>query len=205
MTAIDENNFHFEVSTILSGLAKQIGKPLLVQVVAADNSGLIGIDNDIPWIGKWKTDLYFFRNLTLNQSVVMGFKTMLSLPSVLPQRKSYLLTDRPVGNLGKDDKGRTYLSRVEQVIDSLDKFKILCTDSGHKFGFIIGGGKIYNDTLEQCDAVVINRLKSDEEVNDGKGIYYPYQGLKAKKKLIKSIDLKDPLMGEFVCEIWVNV
>ena len=51
-------------------------------IVAVDNKYGLAKNGNIPW--KSKTDMTFFKNKTINNVVVMGTKTFLSLPKGAP-------------------------------------------------------------------------------------------------------------------------
>lgn len=59
-------------------------------IVAMTRQGVIGHDNKMLW---WIPDeLKQFRDLTLNQSVLMGKSTLLSMRKSLPKRTNYVMT-----------------------------------------------------------------------------------------------------------------
>jgi hypothetical protein len=64
-------------------------------IVATDLLGGIGKNNSIPWHSK--TDLQFFLNKTINNVVIMGKNTFLSLPHKKPlkNRLNIVLTNNP--------------------------------------------------------------------------------------------------------------
>lgn len=51
-------------------------------ILAVDNKMGLAKNNQIPW--KSKIDIDFFKSKTLNQVVVMGINTLLTLPKSLP-------------------------------------------------------------------------------------------------------------------------
>ena len=53
-------------------------------IVAMDENNGIAKQGKIPW--KSKTDMKFFKDKTINNIVVMGFNTLLSLPNEAPLR-----------------------------------------------------------------------------------------------------------------------
>ena len=46
-------------------------------IVAIGKNGLIGNGNDLPW--HYPEDLKYFKNVTKNKSVFMGYNTFLSI------------------------------------------------------------------------------------------------------------------------------
>lgn len=67
---------------------------MIALVVAMDKNNLIGRNNTLPW--SYPEDLKYFKNLTLNKTVLMGRKTFLSIIALLgeplPKRKSLVIT-----------------------------------------------------------------------------------------------------------------
>jgi dihydrofolate reductase len=59
-------------------------------ILACDKNYAIGKDNDL--IYHFKEDLTRFKELTNNQTIVMGRKTFESLPKKLPNRKHVVLS-----------------------------------------------------------------------------------------------------------------
>ena len=51
-------------------------------IIALDNNLGLAKDNIIPW--KCKKDMEFFKRKTINNIVIMGFKTLISLPKEEP-------------------------------------------------------------------------------------------------------------------------
>lgn len=63
--------------------------PIILVVAVAEN-GVIGRDNALPW--RIKSDLKFFRSVTMNKPVVMGRKTWPSVGKPLPGRTNIVVT-----------------------------------------------------------------------------------------------------------------
>lgn len=66
---------------------------MLQLIVAADLDHGIGCNNRLPW--KLKTDMQFFKAMTMGHTVIMGRKTLESIGKALPGRKCYVLTTNP--------------------------------------------------------------------------------------------------------------
>jgi dihydrofolate reductase len=56
----------------------------LIGIVAASLNGCIGDKKNIPW--KIKQDLYFFKSMTINNTVIMGSNTYFPLKDKLKER-----------------------------------------------------------------------------------------------------------------------
>ena len=63
-------------------------------IVAIGQNNLIGKDNDLPW--HYKEDLKYFKETTMNKTVVMGENTFYSIfnrtNKLLPNRKMVVAT-----------------------------------------------------------------------------------------------------------------
>lgn len=115
-------------------------------IVAADNNWGIGKDNNL--LTYIPNDLKYFKEKTLGKVVVMGRKTLESLPGQrpLPGRTNIVLSS---------DKEYTADCTVchseEELFKELEQY-----DS--KDVYIIGGAKVYADMLEKCDTYFITKI-----------------------------------------------
>lgn len=125
-------------------------------IVALDQNNLIGKDNDLPW--HYKEDLKYFKETTMNQTVLMGKKTFYSIVSrtgkLLPNRKMIVATL---------DKSFSY-EGVEVVNDLIDFLKNIKEDI-----FVIGGSQIYKLSLPYVDRLYITHVNKEYEGN----VYFP--------------------------------
>lgn len=118
-------------------------------IVAFDNNGVIGNNNNLPW--RLKTDLKYFKNLTQNNIVIMGRKTFESIGKPLPNRLNIVLSR---------DKNfypeNTFTCRNKQEV-----LKI-CSQYHYLEAFVIGGAQIYE--MFKDDVKVVFATKVDAEV-----------------------------------------
>jgi len=121
-------------------------------IVAIGKNNLIGIDNDLPW--HYKEDLQYFKQTTLNKTVVMGENTFYSIVGrtnkLLPNRKMVVAT------FNKDFK----YDGVE-VIHDLEKY----LKEAKEDVFIIGGCQIYKASLNLVDRMYITHVNKEYEGN----------------------------------------
>jgi dihydrofolate reductase len=142
-------------------------KNLITAIVAVDKKYGIAKDGKIPW--KSKTDIKFFRTQTTGHIIIMGSKTLLSLPNAmpLPNRINIVITRTP-------EKYTCYpkYSQLDNiffwdetlVLDFLkNKFLIKAEqkDEINKKIFVIGGQQIYDLLLPFCNSILITKIKSD--------------------------------------------
>lgn len=101
----------------------------LYAIVATDENFVIGKDNTIPW--RSKSDMRMFRYLTGKQNLIMGRKTVESLPKKLDLRTIYCLSH---GEL---------LDKADFVFDNVaDIIEHVKANPNKKF-FVAGGAQIY--------------------------------------------------------------
>lgn len=122
-------------------------------IACCDINGGFAKEKQIPWLNEEfsKLDLKRFRELTTGQCVVMGRNTYNEIAglreikdSVLPNRECYVITSDP----DNECKGATTVLTLEDIQ----------TD---KEMFIIGGGKLFQNTIKQCDTVYLSVINRD--------------------------------------------
>ena len=115
-------------------------------IVARAENGVIGSKNDLPWY--LPADLKRFKELTTDNTVVMGRKTFESilarLGKPLPNRRSVVVTRRPDAAYEGAD-----------VIHDIEEIERM---SGEVY--IIGGAEIYKATLHMADKLYITEIKA---------------------------------------------
>lgn len=194
--------------SIPSFLKKRLGEGLkFYQIVAIDKNGLIGVDGELPWGRKWKDDLYFFRNLTLDRYIVYGYNTMISLPFLLDRRHPILLGEEnriPVGLASKIDKqGNPYYFRFNKIVKSLSEIKNDEDLNKEDHIFIIGGGKTYLETIDGCDAVIMNVCEKSFD-KDGDKTYFCMDKLKERFELAHIERHVDSEIGNYTTQVYVK-
>ncbi|MGU3421902.1 dihydrofolate reductase [Methylobacterium sp. D54C] len=109
--------------------------PSISYIVARSNPGdVIGCENELPW--KLKTDLKFFRSVTVGHAVIMGRKTLESLGRPLPNRINIVLSTK-----GGENRDNLYWAKSpEDALFIADFFSII---QGNSQIIVIGGAQIY--------------------------------------------------------------
>lgn len=121
-------------------------------ILAADRNWAIGKDNDL--LIHLPGDLKYFKKMTTGKTVIMGRKTLESLPGgkPLPNRRNIILTR-------SDDfqvSGAEVLNSVEDVLH-LIKSGDLKSDEA----FVIGGADIYKQMMPYCDKFYITKIEAE--------------------------------------------
>lgn len=128
---------------------------LLEMIVASTPSGVIGSDGKLPWPHS-KDDMMFFIEKTRGKSLIMGRKTLESLPQGLKGRNHLVLTgmkNYSAPERFKDEKVLTFnsiftlMSRVRKVPEN-------------EF-ILIGGGELYSAMFEYVKTVYWSIFKNE--------------------------------------------
>ena len=128
-------------------------------VAMTKNTRAIGIDGDMLY--HLKDDLRYFKETTLNHTIVCGRKTYFSFPKrPLPNRKNIILTR---GNKHYD-QAYTLHSKEDVVQYALDH-------PDEKI-FICGGDNVYKQFMDIASRLYITEIEEDEPVNADS--FFPY-------------------------------
>ncbi|GAS95337.1 dihydrofolate reductase [Mycolicibacterium canariasense] len=109
---------------------------------AQSTSGVIGLDNGIPW--RLPEDQARFKELTLGQTVIMGRLTWESLPAKvrpLPGRRNVVVT-----------RDRSYVAEGAEVVGELP---------ADLDGWVIGGAQLYALALPLADRCEVTEIDVD--------------------------------------------
>lgn len=132
----------------------------LSAIIALDSNNGFSKDDNIPWNSK--TDMNFFKETTLNNTVIMGYKTLLSLPNSAPlkSRKNIVITkdkQKCINTYGSLKYDNLYFYSFEE---SLNIIKTTKYDNIQHF-FVIGGIQILELFLPFVETIYLTRFKSD--------------------------------------------
>lgn len=131
-----------------------MNKQDVIIIVAMTDERVIGKDNDLPW--HISEDLKHFKKQTLDQTVIMGHNTYLSLGKPLPRRNNIVISPSL--------EDQTDL----QVFSDLDSALEFAQELGKKI-FIIGGAYTYKNAIDQADYLYISHVKKRYDGN----VYFP--------------------------------
>ncbi len=107
---------------------------------------VIGNNNELIW--KLSSDLKRFKELTTGHSVVMGRKTYESIGKPLPNRRNIIIT-----------RNLEYKVDGCEIVSSLEEALLLTNNDC----FIIGGGEIYNQSIELADRIYLTLVHKEFE------------------------------------------
>ena len=116
-------------------------------IVAVDANWGIGCKNEL--LVRIPSDQRFFRETTTGNVVVMGRKTLESLPQKQPlqNRINIILS----GNKAFKVKGATVVNSIEELLKELKKYN----DNDI---FIAGGESLYKQMLPYCDTAHVTKI-----------------------------------------------
>lgn len=123
--------------------------------IIASASASWGIGNGNALLFRIKEDMRYFKEKTTGNVVVMGRKTLDTLPEgkPLPDRVNIVLTRNT-------DFSREGIITVHSVNELMDEIKKYDSDI-----FVIGGGEVYKELLPYCDKAYITKIASEREAD----------------------------------------
>ncbi|MBO7345632.1 MAG: dihydrofolate reductase [Clostridia bacterium] len=117
-------------------------------IVAVDEKWGIGKNNDLLF--SIPEDMKFFRQTTLNKTVVMGRKTLQSFPN-----------GNPLKNRNNIVLSRNYEKDGATVVKDLLELKAELLKYDKDDIFVIGGASIYELLLPYCESVLVTKVYAD--------------------------------------------
>lgn len=165
-------------------------------ILAVDNNFAIGINGDMLF--HLKADLERFKKITTGNIMVMGRKTLESLPGgkPLPNRTHIVLT-----------KNKEYSNHDAIVVNSIkeinDKIKEISIDN--KEVFLIGGGNLVKQLLDQCQMAYITKVNKNYDNFD---TFIPNLDKLDNWQLLETSDIQSEIYKgeklEFTYNIYIN-
>ncbi len=120
-------------------------------IVAIARNNAIGMNNQLLW--HISNDLKRFKKITAGHTVIMGKKTLESLPSgPLPKRRNIILSDKPNDVI----EGCETVNSIQDAIDLVKNENEV---------FIIGGGSVYRQFLPLADKLYLTIVEKDFEAD----------------------------------------
>lgn len=126
-----------------------------ITMIAAVGKNLeLGKNNDLIW--HFREDMKFFREQTMGKPMVMGIKTLESLPKLLPGRQHIVLTRR---NLTLDP--------AVLIVHSIDELLEKVRD--YPEVMVIGGASVYKEMLDYSDKLILTEIDAEADAD----VYFP--------------------------------
>ena len=126
-------------------------------IVAMAENRAIGKNGDLIWHNS--RDLRQFKKITSGHTVIMGYKTYLSLPNqkALPNRRNIILSS----HLAEAPEGFEIADSIKKALEMVKKEEEI---------FIMGGGMVYEQFLPLADRLYLTRIGKSFEADT----YFPY-------------------------------
>lgn len=113
-------------------------------IVAISDNNAIGRDNELLW--HISEDLRFFKRQTLGWPVIMGRKTFESIGRALPGRVNIVIS-------------RNFATGEDvAVVGSLEAAFEVAQSTNLEKCYVMGGGQIYAQVLDQADRLVVTHV-----------------------------------------------
>ena len=126
----------------------------MISIIAAiGKNNELGLNNDLIW--HLPNDLKFFKEKTLNQNIVMGYNTFVSLGRILPSRKHIVLSFEKV--------------RLPLEVIQFNNLEDLNNYIKDKDVFIIGGASMYKQFIDKADRLYLTEIDNTHKAD----VYFP--------------------------------
>lgn len=119
----------------------QNNEKMITIVVAMGHNNVIGADNQLLW--HLPRDLKHFKNLTSGHPIIMGRKTYESIGRPLPNRTNIVVSQRE----NWFEEGILIVGTIKEALKFAQRID--------KDIFILGGGSIYQQTLDKADRLEV--------------------------------------------------
>jgi dihydrofolate reductase len=123
---------------------------MITLIAAAAENNALGKNNDLLW--HLPDDFKRFKQLTSNHYIIMGRKTFESFPKPLPNRTHVIITRQK----NYQHEGCIVVSSLKEAIAIAPKDETV---------FVIGGGEIYQQSIEMADCIELTRVHTTLEAD----------------------------------------
>jgi len=121
-----------------------MAKPTISIIAAHDQSRGIGKDGQLPW--NLPEDLKHFKKITTGHPIIMGRKTFDSIGRPLPGRTNIVIT--------RENREIPEVIVVNSLTEAINEAGELDNEV-----FIIGGGQIYEQAIQQADKLYLTIIE----------------------------------------------
>lgn len=142
-------------------------------VVAMGEKNEIGFENKLLW--HLPKDLKHFKDITSGHPIIMGRKTYESIGKPLPNRTNIVISRKK----NWFEEGILIVGSIKEAVKFAKKID--------ENVFIIGGGNIYEQTMEIADKLEVTLVKADLEADT----FFPKIDTKIWKKTVEVCHEKD--------------
>lgn len=127
---------------------------MVSMLVAVDRNWGIGKEGDL--LIKIPEDMKFFKDISINNVIIMGRKTFESLPNRKPlvNRVNIIITS----DKNYKVENAIVVNSIEEAIEKAKEYKDLEIIN-------IGGGKIFNQMIDHCDIAYVTYIDREFEAD----------------------------------------
>lgn len=154
-------------------------------IVAVDKKWGIGKNNTLLY--HIAEDMRFFRQQTMGKTVVMGRKTLESMPGGKPLKGRNNIV---LGHL-EPQEGVTVVNDVDALLKTLSGLN-------PEDVFVIGGQSVYEQLLPYCESVLVTKIFADREAD----AFFPNLDLSDGFELVQA---GEPISCECGIDVTFNV
>lgn len=155
-------------------------------IVALARNRAIGLNGNLIW--HLSADLKYFKRVTTGHTVIMGYKTFLSLPNqrALPNRRNIIISS----HLEQAPEGFELAHSIQEAVNMVHD---------EEETFVIGGGSIYEQFLPHADKLYLTRIDKEFEADT----YFPYIDFDEWNLIDVNVVDEDPLVDfTYRFEVW---
>ena len=135
----------------------------------------LGKNNQLIW--PIKEDLKFFRDQTMGKPIIMGRKTLESLPKLLPGRRHIVLTSSNI-----DNPEIVVVHSKEELLEFIRSYQDEV--------MVIGGASIYQQLLDEAQKLVLTEVEAEDRDADS---YFPsFDKNEWDREVLSSHDYHNP-------------
>jgi dihydrofolate reductase len=133
----------------VSDVKQARGEPIIALVVAMGENRAIGRGGDLPW--HLRSDMRYFRSITMGKPIIMGRLTFMSLGRALDGRVNIVLTRNPA--FEAPDAIMAY-----NLEEGLDVARKAAAKTGVGEIMVIGGEDVFREVLPQAGRIYLTEV-----------------------------------------------
>jgi len=126
----------------------------ITMIAAIGKNRELGKNNDLIW--RFKEDMKFFQENTMGKPMLMGVKTLESLPKLLSGRKHIVITS----------KKRAFPEEV-RLVHSVDEALESCREYDEVM--VIGGASVYAQLLDYSNKLILTEINATSDAD----VFFP--------------------------------
>ncbi len=126
-------------------------------IVAAGSNGAIGGDNKMLW--HMPADMRYFKEMTTNNTVIMGRKSYEAIGKPLPNRVNIVISKNEKYKLN----GCYTVTSIEEALNLAQKLYGNNSKTTEQQIFVIGGAQIYKLAIPIVDKLYVTEIKGEFE------------------------------------------